>query len=91
MDSANLRQIDTIPASTPSQDLLRSILEHEKAGKPLVVTGVDGDPRWDFQHSLILGDSTLADSGAGGVSDSNPRSDDLLTFSTPPSRSSGRR
>lgn len=63
----NLLQIDTIPANAPSQDLLQCILEHEKNGTPLVVTGVDCDPHWPSQPSPVLGDGAPADRGTGTV------------------------
>lgn len=66
-DSLNLLQIEKIPASTPSQDLLQRILEHEKNGEPLVITGVDCDPHWHSQPSSSLGVNTLVDRQIGIV------------------------
>lgn len=64
-DFANLTQIDTIPASTSPQELLRCILGHEKAGTPLVVTGIDSDSHWHSQYSSVLGGTTPVDFGTG--------------------------
>ncbi|KAF9642261.1 hypothetical protein BDM02DRAFT_3273532 [Thelephora ganbajun] len=54
LDSVNLLQIDTIPVSTPSEDLLQRILEHENTGTPLVITGVDRDSHWYPQYSPVV-------------------------------------
>lgn len=67
MRSANLLQINTIPATAPSRDLLRRIIEHEKDGMPLVITGVDGNSHWDSQFSPVLGDNTPVDRRTGTV------------------------
>jgi len=61
LDGTNLLQIDKIPANTPSQDLLKCILEHEENGTPLVITGIDCDSHWRSQSS------PLADEGTGTV------------------------
>ena len=53
-NNVNLLEIDKIPASTPPQVLLQCILDHEKNGVPLVITGVNLDPRWCFQPSSSL-------------------------------------
>jgi hypothetical protein len=59
---ANIRQIDKIPTRTPPQELLECILEHEKTGEPLVVTGLDLDPHW---HSPSLGADATIDGETG--------------------------
>lgn len=66
LDSANLLQIDKIPANTSSQDLLQCIIEHEKNGMPLVVTGVNFDPCWHSQPSSF-GVNAPVDSETGIV------------------------
>ena len=68
-DGVNLSQIDKIPASTPSQDLLKCILEHEKNGMPLVVTGIHFDQHWRSQPSPSLGAHSLADHETGSLWD----------------------
>lgn len=68
LDGANLLQIHQIPASAPSQDLLQCILEHEKNGMPLVITGVHFDQHWHSQPSLFLGVNPLASRETGTVS-----------------------
>ena len=67
MDDTNLLQIDTVPANTPSQDLLRFIREHEENGIPLVITGTDCDSHWRSQPSPTVWDNVPVDSGAGTV------------------------
>jgi len=68
-DDTNLLHINTIPARTPSQDLLRCILEHEENGMPLVITGIDSDSQWCAQSppAVVVGDNVPVDSGASTV------------------------
>lgn len=67
MDDTNMLYIDTVPASTPPQDLLQCIRQHEKNGTPLVITGIDSDSHWRSQSSPTVGDNVPVDSGAGTV------------------------
>lgn len=67
LDNINLLQIDKIPASTPSWDLLQHILEHEKNGVPLVVTSIDYDPCWHSRPSFSLGVNAPVDYETGIV------------------------
>jgi len=77
--SHSLLQINTIPASTPSQELLQCILEHEKAGTPLVITGVDRDSEWHSQYSSVPEDGEPMNCRTGVV---RSRSQPLFQWSS---------
>lgn len=84
-DSTGFPCINTIPASVPPQKLLQCVLEHEKAGTPLVITGVDRDSQWHSQYSSILGGGEPMDRKTGAVQNHpNLCSNGCLTF--PPSQ-----
>ena len=69
LDSVNLLQVDTVPVSAHSQDLLQCIIEHEENGMPLVITGVDCDSYWHSQSSPVLRGNTPVDCQTGTVRD----------------------
>lgn len=67
LDNANPLHIDTIPASAHPHDLFQCISEHEKAGTPLVITGVDRDSQWNSWCSPTTRDGEPVNRRTGAV------------------------
>lgn len=64
LDNANFMSVDTISIKDNSpQELIQCILEHEVAGTPLVLTGLNSGTSWPSVIPHFLGRSGLTIEG----------------------------